>query len=247
MIFFDKVSLSFPVNDIGSHSLQLEIMSRLGGVFKTNNNQSYIKAVSNVSFRINSGERVGIIGHNGSGKTTLLRMMSGVYTPDSGNVLLDGSVSALTDFTLGMDPNVSGMQNIIFRLTFMGFSRKEAQSKTKEIIEFSELGEFIHFPVRTYSTGMYMRLAFAISTSFEPDVLLCDEIIGVGDLSFREKSIKRIEETLSSSRIFVISSHDFGVIKKYCSRVFVMKKGEIIFDGAPTDAISFYDEQYQAT
>jgi ABC-type polysaccharide/polyol phosphate transport system ATPase subunit len=244
MIRFKNVSMAFPVTDISSHSLQLELMSKLGGIFGVKNHQAYLQAISEVNFDILSGERVGIIGHNGSGKTTLLRMISGVYSPDLGDVAVDGSISALTDFTLGMDPNVSGYDNILFRLSFMGFRRSEALSKVSEIIDFSELADFIHLPVRTYSTGMYMRLAFAISTSFKPDILLCDEVIGVGDLSFREKSLKRIDSTLSSSRILVLSSHDLGVVRDYCTRVFVMKKGRIVFDGDVDAGIKFYSENY---
>lgn len=244
MIKFNHVSMSFPVTDISSHSLQLELMSKLGGVFGVSNRQAYVHAISGVSFNIDSGERVGIVGHNGSGKTTLLRMIGGVYAPDLGDITVDGSISALTDFTLGMDPNVSGYDNILFRLSFMGFKKQEALSKVSEIIDFSELADFIHLPVRTYSTGMYMRLAFAISTSFTPDILLCDEVIGVGDLSFREKSLRRIESTLSSSRILVLSSHDLGVIRDYCTRVFVMKKGAIIYDGDVKAGIEFYSHNY---
>jgi ABC-type polysaccharide/polyol phosphate transport system ATPase subunit len=244
MIKFSNVSMAFPVTDISSHSLQLELMSKLGGIFGVNNKQAYLQAISGVDFEIKSGERVGIIGHNGSGKTTLLRMISGVYSPDSGDIVVDGSISALTDFTLGMDPNVSGYDNILFRLSFMGFKKSEALLKVSEIIEFSELSDFIHLPVRTYSTGMYMRLAFAISTSFTPDILLCDEVIGVGDLSFREKSLRRIESTLSSSRILVLSSHDLGIVRDYCTRIFVMKKGEIIYDGDVESGIKMYEKNY---
>jgi lipopolysaccharide transport system ATP-binding protein len=180
------------------------------------------------------------MGHNGAGKTSLLRVISGVYPPNSGDVKIIGKVSAMTDFTLGMDPNVSGLENIIFRLIFMGYSYKEAKKAVPEIIDFSELGNFINLPVRTYSTGMFIRLAFAISTHFTPDILILDEVIGAGDESFREKAIKRLDSLLYGARIVVLSSHDLGAIEKYCTSAIVMSHGKIVYEGNSKEAISFY-------
>ena len=149
----------------------------------------------------------------------------------------------MTDFTLGMDPNVSGVENIIFRLVFMGYSYKEAKEAVDEIIEFSGLGDFINLPVNTYSTGMFMRLAFAISTHFSPDILILDEVIGAGDESFREKALKRLEKLIGTARIVILSSHDLGAIEKYCTKCIVMEKGEIKFNGLPNEAIKFYKEK----
>ncbi|MDA7799859.1 ABC transporter ATP-binding protein [Alphaproteobacteria bacterium] len=240
MIKLSNVSLDYPIVGIGSHSLQLEIYSKLGGVLKADKRQKYVRAISNLSLSIMEGQRLGIVGHNGAGKTTLLRIMSGVYAPTSGGISLEGNVSAMTDFTLGMDPNVSGLENIYFRLQFMGYKKSDIDALIPEIVDFSGLGEFINMPARSYSTGMYMRLAFAISTSFKPDILICDEIIGAGDFEFQEKAQERLERVINDSRILVLSSHDLGAIAKFCNRVIVMEKGQIMFDGCTEDALTYY-------
>lgn len=245
MIILKNVHLYYPIMGLKSHSFQAAIYQKIGGIIgKSNNSRNYdfVHALNNIDLKIESGTRLGIIGHNGAGKTSLLRVISGVYPPNSGEVKVVGKVSAMTDFTLGMDPNVNGIKNIIFRLIFMGYSYKEAKMAVPEIVEFSELGEFINFPVRTYSTGMFIRLAFAISTHFTPDILLLDEVIGAGDESFREKALKRLDSLLYNARIVILSSHDLGAIEKYCNSAIVMSKGQIKYEGKPKDAINYYRE-----
>jgi lipopolysaccharide transport system ATP-binding protein len=243
MISLKNVNLYYPIMELKSHSLQIEIYNKIGGIITRKNKSrstEFVHALNDINLQINSGTRLGIMGHNGAGKTSLLRVISGVYPPNSGDVKIIGKVSAMTDFTLGMDPNVSGLENIIFRLIFMGYSYKEAKKAVPEIIDFSELGNFINLPVRTYSTGMFIRLAFAISTHFTPDILILDEVIGAGDESFREKAIKRLDSLLYGARIVVLSSHDLGAIEKYCTSAIVMSHGKIVYEGNSKEAISFY-------
>jgi len=166
--------------------------------------------------------------------------LSGVYPPTSGEVSLRGKISALTDVSLGMEPNATGLKNIVFRLVFMGASFREANKAVDEIVEFSELGDFINLPVRTYSAGMFLRLAFAISTHFTPDILIFDEVIGAGDESFRAKAKARLDKLITNSRIVILSSHDLGAVKLYCDRALMMAQGQIVFDGSADETVAHY-------
>lgn len=243
MIKLESVNLKYPLMGHFSHSLQSLVYSKVGGVMRSSSNNQlvgYIHALRDISLTIQDGCRLGVVGHNGAGKTTLLRVLCGVYPPTSGKVTTWGKISALTDFTLGMDPNATGLKNIEFRLIFMGFSFKEARKAVDDIVEFSGLGEFITLPVRTYSTGMFLRLAFAISTHFTPDILILDEVVGAGDEAFRAKAISRLERLISSSRIVVLSSHDLGAIKLYCDKAIMMRQGEIVQQGRPDEVVQSY-------
>ncbi|HBC2073183.1 TPA: ABC transporter ATP-binding protein [Vibrio cholerae] len=244
MIELSNVNLHYPVPGHFSHSLQTTISSKIGGVLGSSSakdkEMKYVHALRDINLKLEDSSRLGIIGHNGAGKTTLLRLLSQVYPPTSGKVTIEGKISALTDFTLGMDPNATGLKNIEFRLVFMGCTFKEAQQAVEEIVAFSELGEFINLPVRTYSTGMFLRLAFAISTHFTPDILILDEVIGAGDETFREKALSRLESLIKKSRMAVLSSHDLNAIKQYCDQAIVMEKGEFVFNGTPQSCIDYY-------
>ncbi|MBN4666579.1 ABC transporter ATP-binding protein [Pandoraea nosoerga] len=243
MIELKSVHLRYPLMGHYSHSLQSLLSQKVGGVLGGSRKTelvNYVHALRDISLRIDDGCRLGIVGHNGAGKTTLLRVLSGVYPPTSGEVTLRGKISALTDFTLGMEPNATGLKNIVFRLVFMGFSFREANKAVDEIVEFSELGDFINLPVRTYSTGMFLRLAFAISTHFTPDILILDEVIGAGDESFRAKAKARLDKLITSSRIVVLSSHDLGAVKSYCDRAILMEQGQIVADGTPDEIVARY-------
>lgn len=227
-----------------SHSLQSTVINAVGGLMSSEKRSSvaYVDALRDIDLSISNGDRLGIIGHNGAGKTTLLRVLSGVYPPTKGKIEIQGKVSALTDFSLGMDPNASGIKNIVFRLVFMGYTFAAAKAAIDEIVEFSELGSFINLPVRTYSTGMFLRLAFAISTHFTPDILILDEVIGAGDEGFRLKAKTRLDKLLSGARIVVLSSHDFGAVREYCSNAILMAKGQIVRAGLPDEVIESYKE-----
>lgn len=232
MIKLTDVSLRYPLLHADMHSLQKAVSGIVGGLIGSSKREgAFVQSLNDINLDIRDGQRVGLIGHNGAGKTSLLRVLTGVYPISSGKIEVKGKISALTDVTLGMDANANGLKNIIFRLVFMGYSFAEAKAATDEIVEFSELGNFINLPVHTYSTGMYLRLAFAIATHFPPDILILDEVIGAGDEGFRDKALKRIEKLLDQSRIVVLSSHDLGSLKKYCDRGIMLSHGRIVAQG----------------
>lgn len=247
MIVLDNVSLAYPLLDIRSHSFQVALRKKvsalIGGHIDTSSKIPYVNALNNISLTIKEGQRLGILGHNGSGKTTLLRLIAGIYTPTQGKISVQGKISSLTDFTLGMDPDVSGLKNIIFRLVFMGLTMTQAKAAIDDIVDFSGLAEFIHLPVRTYSTGMFLRLAFAISTYVPPDILVLDEIIGAGDEGFKAKMLGRLEQLLIQSRIVVLSSHDLPAIQRYCTDVALLDKGTLIAQGKPQEILEIYHNQ----
>jgi lipopolysaccharide transport system ATP-binding protein len=207
----------------------------------------YVTALKNINLEIQDGQRLGIVGHNGAGKTSLLRVLSGVYPPSKGSVYTKGSINSLTDITLGMDENASGLKNIIFRLVFMGYSFEDAKKSIDEIVEFSELGDFIKLPVRTYSTGMFLRLAFAISTHFVPDILVLDEIIGAGDQAFKRKANERIQKFLQESRIVILTTHDLAAVEKYCDSAIMLEQGQIVKSGNVHDVVSYYERRASST
>lgn len=242
MIKLKGVHLRYPLMGHFSHSFQSLVYSKIGGIIRNNQNElvNYVHALRDINLDISNGARMGIVGHNGAGKTTLLRVLSGVYPPTQGDIFIKGKICALTDFTLGMDPNASGLKNIEFRLVFMGFTFAQAKKAVDEIVDFSGLGDFINLPVRTYSTGMFLRLAFAISTHFTPDILVLDEVIGAGDESFRSKAKQRLDKLISESRIVILSSHDLNAVKDYCDSAILMEHGCIIEKGEPSLVVDAY-------
>jgi ABC-type polysaccharide/polyol phosphate transport system, ATPase component len=188
----DNVSVDFPVFTSRTRSVRTAVFSRLGGRLARHDDTVVVKALQEVTLELSDGDRLGVIGHNGAGKTTFLRVVSGVYPPVSGEVRIDGKVSSFTDITLGMEPEATGWQNILFRCVFLGLSFAEARGLAPAIGEFSELGEYLDLPVRTYSSGMFVRLAFAISTAVQPDVIVMDEMIGTGDRSFCRRRAEKV-------------------------------------------------------
>lgn len=247
MIKLDRVSVVYPVKSPQSLSLQRVLYAGVGGMIgkKRGETISYVRALNDISLSIPDGSRLAVLGHNGAGKTTLLRVISGVYPTSEGRLSVQGNVSALTDLTLGMEPEESGRKNIIFRLIFMGYDFKTARAALDEIVAFSELGDFIDMPVRTYSTGMHLRLAFSIATHFQPDILILDEIIGAADEAFQKKALGRIDSLLSAARIVIFSSHDIKSVKRYCNRAIVLERGTLIQDGAVDDMLALYHARTQ--
>ncbi|WP_197440005.1 ABC transporter ATP-binding protein [Calycomorphotria hydatis] len=194
-----------------------------------------------IEFREN--ERVGVIGGNGSGKSTLLKMLSGIYPPTSGRIETDGEVSALFDFSLGFEADATGRENIYFRGYLQGESTQEIAAKFDEIVEFSELTEFIDIPVRCYSAGMLVRLGFAISTLMRPDILLVDECLAAGDANFMSKAKTRMQEMINEAQLLIIVSHDMETIAELCDRVIWMEKGILKMDGSPDHVIRTYQNR----
>lgn len=239
MIELKNVSIDYPLDLEDGASLK----SALLNVFNKNRKQpkTHYRALDNVSLKIEKGERVGLIGLNGAGKSTMLRVMSGIFQPSLGTVRIVGRVSPLLDFATGLELHHTGIENIRIRLMFLGESPGEIERKIGEISEFSELGEFIHMPARTYSTGMFMRLAFATSTAINPEILIADEVVGAGDAQFAEKAKRRIDELLSGERTTVLSSHSMDLIRSFCHRVVWLHHGQIIADGDCDEIIKDYE------
>lgn len=197
-------------------------------------------ALRNVSLRVEEGETLGLIGENGAGKTTLLRTMAGVFAPDEGEVITNGKISPLMSLGVGFDPNLSGRHNIYVNGLYLGLSKAELEPLVPEIIEFAELDEFIDRPVRTYSSGMKVRLGFAIATSIEPDILLLDEVMSVGDERFQEKSQRRMDEMLAESRAIVVATHNMRFVEEECDRAVYLNDGHVERVGAPEEVVEAY-------
>ena len=199
-----------------------------------------------ISFEARDGDRIGLIGHNGAGKTTLLKVLSKIYSPTNGSVYVDGKLESLIDVGFGLEPEETGRENIKFILKLLGTSKNELPERIEEIIVFTDLGEFIDLPVRTYSAGMSTRLSFAISTSIKPEILLMDEVIGAGDLSFKEKASRRIEQIAENTKILFLASHVDTWIKEWCNHVLWLEKGQIVDAGPPEDIWPRYEERMLA-
>lgn len=201
-----------------------------------------VHALKDISFEIHAGERVGLLGHNGAGKSTLLKTMAGLYPISSGALEVEGKIRSLFDLSLGFEPDATGRENILYRGLLLGLTPKYMASKLDEIVEFADLGEFIEYPIKTYSAGMQVRLAFAISTSVGGNILLLDEVIGAGDANFMAKAKKRISALIEQAEILVLASHDFGALKEICTRGLVFHKGYLVFDGELSEAMFKYKE-----
>jgi ABC-type polysaccharide/polyol phosphate transport system ATPase subunit len=198
------------------------------------------EAVKDVSFEIFRGTTVGIIGRNGSGKSTILKIIAGVYPPTSGRVSVRGSVAPLIELGAGFHHELTGRENILINGLLLGLTKRDVREREDRIIDFAEIGEFIDSPVKQYSSGMYMRLAFAVATEVDPDILLIDEILAVGDASFREKCYERLRSFRDRGKTIVLVSHDVNMLKQFCDRVLLINKGELIQDGPADEVISQY-------
>jgi ABC-type polysaccharide/polyol phosphate transport system ATPase subunit len=196
-----------------------------GFIEKDSGNLQIVTALKDVSFTINEGDAVGLVGHNGAGKSTLLRTMAGIYNPVSGQVIRSGKVATLLDMGMGMDPELSGYENISRMLVLLGLEKHQIDKRKKDIEDFTQLGNFLQLPVRTYSTGMATRLSFAMATSVEPDILLVDEIFGTGDGDFQIRAKDRMLKLIESVGIFVFASHSHDMVKEYCNRFFYLEHG----------------------
>jgi ABC-2 type transport system ATP-binding protein/lipopolysaccharide transport system ATP-binding protein len=240
-----RVTVDFPVYNARKRSLRSELLRRaVGGRIQAEEDDDRVSVVAlrDISMAIHDGDRLGLIGHNGAGKSTLLRVLSGVYEPPIGRVLIDGTLSSLTDMMMGMDPEATGYENILLRSVFLGVSVKQARRNITEIEEFTELGNFLRLPMRTYSNGMMLRLAFAISTAVTPEILIMDEMIGAGDAAFFNKAEERLNRLIGGSSILVIASHAEGVIRRLCNKAALLDGGRLLAIG-PVDAVM---EAYRA-
>lgn len=228
----NDVSVVFPIFENTGRSFKTLALEKLtGGVISAHSKgTSAVNALSEISLLINSGEKIGLYGHNGSGKTTLLRVLAGAYHPTSGSLQITGTVASLIDVSLGIDPDATGKQNIILKCALSGIPLDQAEEMSDEIIEFADLGDFIHLPVRTYSSGMMLRLAFAIATSISSDVIIMDEWLSVGDEEFQMKAQKRLISMVQRAGILVVASHNLTFLHETCTRLITLDHGRIISD-----------------
>jgi len=241
LIKLENASLDFPIYDATSRSIKKNFIGfATGGKLGSKNGERVVSALTSLNLEINDGERVGLIGHNGSGKTTLLRMFSKVYHPTSGNAIIDGNLGSLISISLGINPEFTGRENIYIRGALLGLKKKEIKSKIDEIIDFTDLGDFIDMPVRTYSSGMQMRLGFSVSTIFKPEILLMDEWLSVGDEGFKDKAERRLSDIISSTKILILASHSHALLKKNCTRIIWLEHGKIKMDGTPKNVLPQY-------
>ncbi|MGN1433774.1 MAG: ABC transporter ATP-binding protein [Ruminococcus sp.] len=216
--------------------------ARFKALFIKPKNPKTNKALNNVSFEINRGESVGIVGDNGAGKSTLLKMITGVAFPDEGEIIVNGKVAALLELTAGFSMEMTGRENIYLKGYILGLEDEYIKTIEENIIEFAELGDYIDQPVRTYSSGMKMRLGFAINVNIEPDVLVVDEALAVGDASFKKKCKNKIKEIISAGTTVLYVSHSAASVKEICPRSIFLKKGTIIFDGPTEETLKVYEE-----
>jgi ABC-2 type transport system ATP-binding protein/lipopolysaccharide transport system ATP-binding protein len=235
------VSVAFPIYDASSRSLKKRVLgAATGGRIRSESGPSVVQALDDVTLHFKHGDRVGLVGHNGAGKTTLLRVLAGIYEPGGGTVRVEGSVAPLFDITLGMDPESTGYENIMLRGLYLGLSRDAIRERMPEIAEFTELGSFLDLPIRTYSAGMRMRLAFAVSTSIHPDILLLDEGIGAGDAAFLEKANRRLQDFTNRAAIIVLASHSEQLVKQLCPVSVLMEHGRVIQVGETESILTRY-------
>lgn len=232
VIQLDSVSVNFPIYNLSARSLKKKFLQlTTGGALNTDEKIVVVKALDKVSFKLSHGDRVGLIGHNGAGKSTLLRVLARIYEPIQGRFYSEGKISPLLNVMLGINHESTGYDNIMVRGLLLGLTRKEIQIKLNQIADFTELGDYLFAPVRTYSAGMQLRLAFAVATCIKPDILLMDEMIEVGDAAFLKKAQSRLEEFINRSSILVLASHSNETIKRLCNKVVLLEKGCVKYFG----------------
>jgi ABC-type polysaccharide/polyol phosphate transport system ATPase subunit len=238
-IDLDAVDLTFTLRRASRLSLKEYL---LNGMFLNRINPKLsVHALRNLNLSIRDGDRVGIIGHNGAGKSTLLKMIAGVYPPSRGTCRVDGRICSLFDITLGFEPDATGRENIIFRAYLQGETPRTLRDKIAEVEEFCELGAFLDTPVRYYSAGMAIRLAFSIATVSEPEVLLIDEVLSVGDRSFQLKARERMKKLMATARLMVMVSHDLDSVRAMCNRCVWLAQGAIVASGPTDEIIAAYE------
>ncbi|MCH4092985.1 MAG: ABC transporter ATP-binding protein [Acetobacter peroxydans] len=232
-IKLDHANVEFSIYNARSRSLRSDLIKRVGGHIgrSTKDDRVVIHALRDINLHLTEGARVALVGHNGAGKSTMLQLLSGVYEPSSGSAHIEGKVSSLLNLSMGMDAERTGRENIILRAVFLGMSIAQAKALVPEIAEFSELGPYLDLPMRTYSSGMSMRLGFGVSTAIQPDIILMDEMISVGDVRFAAKAKARLQKMMDRAGILVMASHSSATLRQYCDRALWLKEGRVIADG----------------
>lgn len=237
-----NVSIEFPIYNVNSRSFKNKFMRLAtgGAVVKDANQHVVVNALKNINLTINHGDRLGLIGHNGAGKSTMLRLLAGIYEPTKGDILTQGHVSPMLDLMSGIQIEFTGYENIIQRGVLLGLSTEQIKAKAEEIAELTGLGDYLSMPMRTYSSGMMVRLAFAVSASIKPEILLIDEIFGAGDADFMKKARKKMIDLLNESSIVIMTTHSDELIREFCTKVVLLEGGQIKYCGDPEEAITRY-------
>ncbi len=233
-------SVDFPIFNAKTRSLKKTVLGMVGGNISSEDRVPVIQALQDVTLDLEHGARVGLVGHNGAGKSTLLRLLAGIYEPTRGTAVVDGRVAPVFDLGVGMDPEISGYENIIIRGLFLGTSRKQMDDRVDDIAAFTELGDFLSMPLRTYSTGMRVRLALGVVTSIDPEILLLDEGIGAVDAAFLEKARSRLSDLVDRAGLLVFASHSDEFLRQLCTSAIWMNHGSVKAHGPLDDVLRAY-------
>ena len=240
-ITLENVTVDFTI--YGHHSFRTALLTSAGGLIRRQGRKSdriTVRALDNLSFKISHGDRIGLIGHNGAGKSTLLRVLAGVYAPVSGRIITEGKISSLLNSSPGMNSDDTGYENIMTCGMYLGMTKAEIFRNIPDIEDFSELGEYLSLPIRTYSAGMLTRLSFGIATSIEPEILLLDEGLSAGDARFIERANQRVNKLINKASILVLASHGDTLIKSMCNRCILMNHGQVVKIGDTDEVIDAY-------
>jgi ABC-type polysaccharide/polyol phosphate transport system ATPase subunit len=240
-IHLENVDLEFHVGAEREDTLN-SVLAHGFGLRRRRRESRTVKALQSVSLSISAGERVGLIGHNGAGKSTLLKVMAGIYPPQRGRVAIEGHVCPLFEFVTGFEMEATGWENIRTRALLLGMMPKEIDRKIESIAKFSNLGEFLDIPVRHYSSGMYVRLAFATSTAVDPQILLLDEVMAAGDVEFIERARERMNDLMERASLVVFATHSLDVLPRFCERTILLRQGRVVADGPTDDVVRLYTE-----
>lgn len=241
-IKLSNVSLKYDLHLDRTNNFKEYIINALTRKSYVDKKKEELQALKAVSFEIKSGDKLGVIGFNGAGKSTLLKVISGILKPTSGTIDVQGNIQPLIEIGAGFDHELTGRENIYLNSYMLGFTKKQVQATEKEIIDFADLGKFIDTPLKYYSSGMSVRLAFTIATMIEPEILVFDEMLSAGDAAFIEKAKKRMNDLMSIAKIIVLVSHDLALVKSMCNKLIVMNEGQILFMGDPQQGLEVYDQ-----
>ncbi|WP_028851558.1 ABC transporter ATP-binding protein [Thermocrispum municipale] len=239
-IELNRAYVDFPIFDAKSRSLKKRVLGKVGGRIGTEAKVPVIEALQDITLSLSEGDRVGLVGHNGAGKSTLLRLLAGIYEPTRGTSRIEGKVAPVFDLGVGMDPEISGYENIIIRGLFLGMSRRQMEKRVDDIAEFTELGDYLQMPLRTYSTGMRVRLALGVVTSIDPEILLLDEGIGAVDAAFLNKARDRLVDLVRRSGLLVFASHQDDLLLELCTSAVWMDEGHLKMQGPLREVITAY-------
>lgn len=237
-----NVFVEFPVYNVNARSLKKQFLHLAtgGAVVQDARQHVMINALNNISLTIEHGDRVGLVGHNGAGKSTFLRLLANIYEPTRGDIQIEGHISPMLDLMQGIESELSGYDNIFIRGALLGLTRAQIKAQTNEIAELTGLGDYLSMPTRTYSSGMLLRLAFAITVSIKPEILLIDEIFGAGDAEFRERAQKKMISLLDQSSIVVMANHTDEIIQEFCNKVLLLQGGELKYFGPVKEGLELY-------